>query len=56
MQIVASGNNLHEISKPVFSENKKSIINLSSAKFAQRVVKINFLTFNMLLEKAVNDK
>ena len=30
---------MHEMSNPVFWENKKNIINLSSAENAQRVVK-----------------
>ena len=41
MQIVSIGDNLHEISNPVFWENKKNIINLSSAELAQKVVKVN---------------
>ena len=40
MQIVSSGDNLHEMSDPVFWENKKNIINLPSAENAQRVVKV----------------
>ena len=41
MQIVSAvGNNLHEMSNPVFWENKKIIINLSSAELAQRVIRI----------------
>ena len=36
---------MHEVSKPIFFwKNKKNIINLSSAQFAQRVVKVNFQT------------
>ena len=35
-----SGFNLHEISKPIFWENKKNIINLSTSEFTQRVVKV----------------
>ena len=37
MQIVSSGDNLHEMADPVFWEktNKKTIMNLSSAEFAQ---------------------
>ena len=31
MQIVTIGGNMHEILKPVFWENKKNIINVSSA-------------------------
>ena len=41
MQIVSLGDNLHEMSNPVFWENKKNIINLPSAESAQRVVKVN---------------
>ena len=40
VQIVSRGDNLHEISKPIFWKNKKNIISLSSAEFAQRVVKV----------------
>ena len=54
MQIVSLGDNLHEMSKLVFSKeticmkfqsllsgkNKKNIVNLSSAKLAKRVVKV----------------
>ena len=40
MQIVSLGDNLHEISDPVFWEHKKNITNLSSAEFSQRVVKV----------------
>ena len=35
MQIVRD--NLHEMSKPIFRENKKNITNLSSAEFALRL-------------------
>ena len=42
MQIVSSGDNLHEMSYPVSEKkNKKNIINLSSAEFVQSVVKAN---------------
>ena len=43
MQIVSSGDNLHEMTKPIFWKNKekKNIINLSAAEFAQRVVKVD---------------
>ena len=48
MQIVSSlGDNLHEISKPVFSEkkkNKKNIFNSSSAEFAQGMVRFMVMT------------
>ena len=41
MQIVSSGNNLHEMSKPVFWEKfKKNTINLSSTELAHRVIKV----------------
>ena len=40
MQIV-SKNNLHEMSDPVFWDNKKNVNNLSSAELAQRVVNVN---------------
>ena len=44
MQIVSNGDNLHEISNPVFWEkNKKNVISLSSVEFTQRVVKVNNL-------------
>ena len=43
MQIVSLGDNLHEISNPGFWENKKIIINLSSAELAKRVVKVKML-------------
>ena len=41
MQIVSNGNNLHEMSNPVFlGKNKKNIINLPSAEFAHRVINV----------------
>ena len=40
MQIVSLGDNLHKMSKPVSCENRKDIINLSSAAFAHRVVNV----------------
>ena len=45
MQIVSSGDNLHEMSEPIFWEKKirKNIINLSSAELAQCVVKVKSL-------------
>ena len=43
MQIVSIGDNLHEMSNLVFLENNKNIINLSSAEFAKRVVKVKCL-------------
>ena len=38
MQIVSTGDDLHEMSEPFFWE-KKNIINVSSAELAQCVVK-----------------
>ena len=40
MQIVSSGENLHEMSSLFSEKNKKTIISLTSVEFAQRVVKI----------------
>ena len=40
MQIVSIGNNLHEMSNPVFWEKSGKITNLLSAELAQRVVKV----------------
>ena len=40
MQIVSLGNNLHEMSEPIFSENYENVISLSSAESFQRVVAI----------------
>ena len=45
MQIVSSGDNLHEMSKSVFWEKCEKIhciMNLSSSDLAQREVKINY--------------
>ena len=39
MQIVSSGDNLHDMSNPVFWEKYENTANLSSAELAQRVVK-----------------
>ena len=42
MQIVPNGDNLHEMSEPVFCEKLEKIItNLLSAELAKRVVKVN---------------
>ena len=41
MQIVSNGDNLHEMSNLFSGKNKKHIVNLLSAEFAQRVVKVN---------------
>ena len=43
MQIVSYRDNLHEMSKPIFWENKKNI-NLSSAELAQRVVEVKMFS------------
>ena len=40
MQIVSVGDNLHEISILFARKNQKSIINLSAAEFAHRVVRL----------------
>ena len=40
MQIVSLGDNLHEMSKPIFWEKFLKIWNLSSAEFAQIVVMV----------------
>ena len=40
MQIVSNGDNLHEMSNLFSGENKKNTFNLSSAEFAQRVIKV----------------
>ena len=40
MQIVSIGDNLHEMSNPVFWKNKKKFINMLSAELAQKVVKV----------------
>ena len=40
MQIVSNGDNLHEMSNPIFLwKIRKKIMNLSSAEFAHTVVK-----------------
>ena len=51
MQIVSTGDNLHDMSNPVFWENrtKKNIINMSSAELAQlwwRLTQINKMRDN----------
>ena len=38
MQIVSSGDNLHELLNPEFWENKKKNINLLSTELVQRAV------------------
>ena len=49
MQIVSTGDKLHEMSNPVFRKNEKNIINVSSAEITQRVAKVkgarSLLTF-----------
>ena len=37
----ATGDNLHEMSEPIFRENKKHIFQLSFTEFTQRVVQVN---------------
>ena len=53
MQIVSNGDNLHEMSKSCcLGKNKKITINLPSAEFAHRVVKVkhaNDHIWNVLL-------
>ena len=44
-QLVLNGDSLHEMSNPVFWENKKNSVYLSSVELAQRVVKINVTLF-----------
>ena len=41
MQIVFLGDNLHEMSKPIFGKSKNNIVSLSSVKFTQRLAKVN---------------
>ena len=41
MQIILNGDNLHEMSTPVFLEKWEKKINSSSAEFAQTAVKVN---------------
>ena len=43
------GNNLHEMSNPDLWENKKNI-NLSSAKYSQRVVKVKCCYYRSALK------
>ena len=45
MQIVSIGDNLHEMSNPVYWEK---IITLSSAKLAERVVHVNVKRLELL--------
>ena len=41
--LASLGDNLHEMPNPVFWENKKNIISLSSAGFAHSMVKVNYV-------------
>ena len=41
MQIV-SGDNLHEVSDPIFKKNKKNIVSLWSAEFAHSMIILNY--------------
>ena len=52
MQIVSNGDNLHEMSDPVFWKN---IINLLSAEFAQRVVMVKEV-WNKNIQPITNGK
>ena len=49
MQIVSNGDNLLEISNPVFWEKSEKLTNMSSAELAQRVIKVKdcILTFSL---------
>ena len=47
MQIVSKGDNLHEMSKSTFRENEETIVNLSSAELAQRVIKVKSYSCNL---------
>ena len=49
MQTVSNRDNFHEMSNPVFWENKKNIFNLLSAEFAQRTVKFSLNKSILLL-------
>ena len=40
MQIISNGDNLHEMSNPDLWQTKEHIINMLSAKYSQRVVKV----------------
>ena len=48
MQTVSNGDNLHEMSNPVFWKNKKNFIHLSSADFASRGVKVNYIQISSI--------
>ena len=45
MQIVFSGDDLHEMSNPVLVEIEKNITTLSSAEVAKRVLKLMYFFF-----------
>ena len=49
MQIVSDGANLHETPIPVFWENKKNIIDLSSAELTKRVVMVKLMGYWQML-------
>ena len=44
MQIVSLGDNLPEISKPIFWEKIKNVINLLSAEFAHSMVRVDYVS------------
>ena len=46
MQIVFTGDNLHEMSYPVLGKNKKNTISLSSAELTQRMVEVKQENFS----------
>ena len=55
MQIVSSGDNLHEMSMHIFWEkHKQNIVSLLSAEFAHGVVKVNRISLHIALEKKSN--
>ena len=57
MQIVSSGDNLHEISNLISGRNKKHVPNLSSAGNAQRVVKVKKrMDFSQILRTHVHQR
>ena len=44
MQIISSGDKVHDMSNPVFEKNKKNIPSLWSVEFAQREVIVKILS------------
>ena len=56
MPIVFNGDNLHEMSNPDLWETKKNIINLSSAKHSQRVVKVKETVLLLQIDRLLNKK